>query len=46
MLFARTMHAIGLKADTIESLPRGIGAGGTLLLTMIAAGVLVYQFVS
>ncbi len=46
MIFARTMHAIGLKADTTQSLPRGIGAGGTLLLTLIAAGVLVYQFVT
>ena len=44
MIFARTMHAIGIKADTIDSIPRGIGAGGTLLLTVIAAGVLVYQF--
>lgn len=43
MLFARTMHAIGIK-ETLESVPRGIGAGGTLLLTLIAAGVLVYQF--
>ena len=44
MTFARTMHAIGLKADTIQSPPRAIGAGGTMLLTLIAAGVLVYQF--
>lgn len=44
MIFARVMHAVGIKADTIESLPRGIGAFGTLLLSLIAAGVLVSQF--
>jgi hypothetical protein len=44
MIFARVMHAIGIKADTIQSAPRGIGAGLTLLLTLIAAGVLVSQF--
>ena len=45
MLAARVCHAIGIKADTIQSLPRGIGAGGTLLTTLIAAGMLVWQFV-
>lgn len=44
MLVARFMHAIGLKADTIQSAPRGIGAGGTMLCTLIAAGVLMYQY--
>jgi hypothetical protein len=46
MLIARIMHAIGIKADTIQSVPRGIGAGGTLLCTLVAAGFLVSQFVS
>ena len=45
MLLARSLHAVGIKADTIQSVPRGMGAGGTLLLTLTAAGVLVYQFV-
>jgi uncharacterized membrane protein YecN with MAPEG domain len=44
MLVARTCHAVGIKADTIQSPLRGVGAGGTLVLTLIAAGVLVYQF--
>lgn len=44
MIFARTMHAIGIKADTIQSTPRGIGAGLTLLFTLVAAVVLVMQF--
>ena len=44
MIFARTMHAVGIKADTTQSLPRGIGAGLTLVLSLVAAGVLVSQF--
>ena len=44
MLVARILHATGLRADTIQSLGRGIGAGGTLLLTLIAAVMLVWQF--
>jgi uncharacterized membrane protein YecN with MAPEG domain len=46
MILARILHAVGIKADTIQSLPRGIGAGMTLLVTLIAAGVLVSQFAS
>ena len=45
MIAARLSHAIGIKEDTIASLPRGIGAGGTLLTTLIAAGLLVWQFI-
>ncbi|MDJ0787315.1 MAG: MAPEG family protein [Myxococcota bacterium] len=44
LLVARILHAVGLKADTIQSIPRGIGAAGTLLVTLVAAGVLAYQF--
>ena len=44
MIFARAMHAVGIKADTIQSPPRAIGAGLTLLVTLIAAAVLVWQF--
>ena len=46
LVVARILHAVGIKADTINSLPRGIGAGGTLLITLIAAGNLAWQFVS
>jgi len=42
MVVARICHAVGLK-ETVQPL-RGVGAGGTLLATLIAAGVLVYQF--
>ena len=44
MIVARLCHAVGIKADTIQSIPRGVGAGGTLLVTLIAAGLLVTQF--
>jgi uncharacterized membrane protein YecN with MAPEG domain len=44
MIVARVLHAVGIKADTIQSLPRGIGAGGTLLLSLVATGMLIYQF--
>jgi uncharacterized membrane protein YecN with MAPEG domain len=46
MIGARICHALGLKADTIQSPLRGIGAGGTLLLTLIATAMLGYQFVT
>jgi uncharacterized membrane protein YecN with MAPEG domain len=46
MLLARILHAVGIKADTTQPPARAIGAGGTLLLTLIAAGVLVSQFLS
>ena len=44
MAVARVCHALGIKADTIESALRGIGAGGTLLVTLIAAGILGYGY--
>jgi uncharacterized membrane protein YecN with MAPEG domain len=44
LLVARILHAVGLKADTISSPARGAGAGGTLLVTLVAAGMLAYQF--
>jgi uncharacterized membrane protein YecN with MAPEG domain len=44
MLVARTLHAVGIKADTIQSAPRTLGAGLTFLLSLIAAAVLAWQF--
>lgn len=44
MLVARVCHAVGIKADTIQSPLRGVGAGGTLLVTLIATGMLAYDF--
>ena len=37
LVLARIAHAVGLKADTIEGLGRGLGAGATALLTVIAS---------
>jgi uncharacterized membrane protein YecN with MAPEG domain len=45
MLVSRLLHAVGIRADTIRSIPRGIGAGGTMLATLIAAGLLIQDFV-
>jgi uncharacterized membrane protein YecN with MAPEG domain len=45
MLVARVCHALGLKADTIQSPLRGVGAGGTLLITLIATVLLAIQYV-
>lgn len=44
MLFVRTMHVIGFKADTLQTIPRAIAGIGTLLVSLTAAGVLVSQF--
>ena len=45
LLVARICHAVGLKKDTVQDPLRGIGAGGTLLITVIAAGALAWQFI-
>ena len=37
LVVSRLMHAIGLKADTIQSIPRAIGAGGTILIMLVAS---------
>ncbi len=44
MVVARICHAVGIKADTIQSPLRGVGAGGTLLVTLIATVMLGLQF--
>ena len=44
LLLARILHAVGLKGDTVATPARGAGAGGTLLITLVAAGMLSYQF--
>ena len=43
MIVSRALHAIGIK-ETINSLPRGIGAGGTLIVSLVAGGMLFTQF--
>ena len=44
MLVSRVCHAVGLKADTIQHPLRAVGAGGTLLVSLVAAGMLAYDF--
>ena len=43
MLVARVCHAAGLDEEVTPL--RGVGAGLTFLTSLIAAGVLAYQFV-
>ena len=43
MLASRICHAAGLKEEVTPL--RGVGAGGTFLVSLIAAGTLAYQFV-
>jgi hypothetical protein len=38
LIVARIAHAIGLRHDNMAHIGRTIGAGGTALLTLIAAG--------
>jgi len=44
MVVSRVCHAAGLKEEVTPL--RGVGAGGTFVISLIAAGVLLYQFVS
>ena len=37
LVVARVAHAVGLEADTIQSALRGVGAGGTALITVVAS---------
>ena len=43
LLVARVLHPLGLKADTMRAPLRGIGAIGTLLVTLIAAIALLVK---
>ena len=43
LLVARILHPLGLKADTMRVPLRGIGAVGTLLVTLVAAITLLLK---
>jgi uncharacterized protein len=43
LLVARILHPFGLKADNMRVPLRGIGAGGTLLVTLVAAIALLLK---
>ena len=42
---ARILHPIGLEAESISNPLRGIGAGGTLLGSVILMGAIGYQLI-
>ena len=46
LVIARIAHPIGLKHDNVRNPLRGIGAGVTILVTLIAALMLLWGFVS
>jgi uncharacterized membrane protein YecN with MAPEG domain len=46
LVVCRIAHPIGLKADNVRHPLRAIGAGGTVLVTLIAALMLIWNFVS
>ena len=46
LVLARVAHPLGLHHDNVRSPLRGIGAGGTILVTLIAAVMLIWGFLS
>ena len=46
LLVARVLHAVGIHAEVERSVPRAIGAIGTWLVTLVAAGCLLQQFLT
>ncbi|MEM7100899.1 MAG: MAPEG family protein [Pseudomonadota bacterium] len=44
LVTARVCHALGLKSDTVNSVLRGIGAGGTTLLTVVMSVWAIWRF--
>ncbi len=45
LVISRVVHPFGLQWDKVQTAPRAIGAGGTALVTLVAAGWAIYQFV-
>jgi uncharacterized membrane protein YecN with MAPEG domain len=46
LVVARIAHPLGLQHDNMRNPLRGIGAGGTTLITIIAAVALIWGFLS
>ena len=46
LVVARIAHPLGLKHDDMRNPLRGIGAGGTTLITVIAAVALIWGYLS
>ncbi len=45
LVLFRISHAVGYKADSAQSLPRGIGAGGSTLVILVASLWAIWMFV-
>jgi uncharacterized membrane protein YecN with MAPEG domain len=43
---ARVVHPFGLRHDVTRDPLRGLGAGATVIVTLVAAGVAVRQFLA
>ena len=46
LVVSRVAHPLGLQHDNVRNPLRGIGAGGTILVTLIAAVMLIWGFAS
>ncbi len=46
LVVSRIIHPMGLETDSISNPLRGIGAGGTLLASLILMGGVAYQLVA
>lgn len=46
LVVSRVLHPIGLHADEISSPLRGVGAGGTLLASLLLMGSVAYQLIA
>jgi uncharacterized membrane protein YecN with MAPEG domain len=46
LVVSRIVHPLGLQHDNVRNPMRGIGAGGTTLVTLIAGVMLIWGFVS
>ena len=46
LVVSRICHPIGLEADSVSNPLRGIGAGGTLLASLILIGVMAWQLLA
>jgi uncharacterized membrane protein YecN with MAPEG domain len=46
LVVSRIAHPLGLKHDNVRNPLRGIGAGGTTLVTLIAGGMLIWGYFS
>jgi len=44
LLVSRLLHAVGIRAETIKSLPRFLGALGTALVTVVSSVWLIAVF--